>query len=90
MAVAAMQGTNQHIRSSLGFSILPKDTSTCRQGESNQRPLYNKMLALPLIHSHTNTYIHIYIVAFTSAEIRIPLLVLQTGTFVDVDTEKQN
>ena len=25
-----------HIRSSLGFSVLPKDTSTCRPGESNQ------------------------------------------------------
>ena len=37
-----------HIRSSLGVSILPKDTSTCRPGESNQRPSYNKMLALPL------------------------------------------
>ena len=29
MVVAAMQGADQHIRSSLGFSILPKDTSTC-------------------------------------------------------------
>ena len=28
MAVAATQSANQHIRSSLGFSILPKDTST--------------------------------------------------------------
>ena len=26
MAVAAMQGADQHISSSLGFSILPKDT----------------------------------------------------------------
>ena len=26
MVVAAMQGPDQHIRSSLGFSILPKDT----------------------------------------------------------------
>ena len=31
MAVAAMQGADQHIRSSLGFSILPKDTLSCRQ-----------------------------------------------------------
>ena len=30
MAVVAMQGANQHIRSSLGLSILLKDTSTCR------------------------------------------------------------
>ena len=29
MAVATMQGPDQHIRSSLGFSILPKDTLTC-------------------------------------------------------------
>ena len=32
MAVAAMQGADQHIRSSSGFSILPEDTSTCRPG----------------------------------------------------------
>ena len=38
MAVATMQGAEQHIRSSLGFSILPKDTLTCRLGESNQQP----------------------------------------------------
>lgn len=31
---------------------LPKDTSTCRPGESNQRPSDYKMLALPLRHSH--------------------------------------
>ena len=36
MVVAAMQGADQHIRSSLGFSILPKDGSTCRSGESNR------------------------------------------------------
>ena len=35
-AVAAMGGADEHIRGSLGFSILPKDTSTCRPGESNQ------------------------------------------------------
>ena len=37
MVVAAMQGADQHMRSSLGFSILPKDTSACRTGETNQR-----------------------------------------------------
>ena len=31
-----------------GFSILPKDTSACRHGESNQRPSNNMTLALPL------------------------------------------
>ena len=51
MAVAAMQGADQHIRSSLGFSIFPKDTSTCRPGELNQRPSNNKMMALPLSYS---------------------------------------
>ena len=39
--VAAMQGADKHIKSSLGHSILPKDTSTCRPGESNQRPSNN-------------------------------------------------
>ena len=53
MMVAPMQGTDQHTRCSLGFSILPKDTSTCRPGESNQWPSNNKTLALPLIHSRT-------------------------------------
>ena len=37
---------DQHMRSSLGFSILPKVTSTCRPGESNQRPSDNKLLLL--------------------------------------------
>ena len=37
MEVAAMQGADQHIWSSLEFSILPEDTSTCRPGESNQQ-----------------------------------------------------
>ena len=50
MAVAAMEGANQHIRSSLEFSNLTKDTSTCKPGESNQRPSNNKTLALTLSH----------------------------------------
>ena len=51
MAVAAMQGDNQHIRSSLGFSILQKDTSTWRPGELNQWPSDNNLLDLALSHS---------------------------------------
>ena len=43
-AVATMQGADQHIRSSLGFSILPKDTLTCRPGKPNQQPSDNKTL----------------------------------------------
>ena len=52
MAVAAMQGADQHVRSSLGLSILGKNTWTCRPrpGESNQRPAGNKMSALPPIY----------------------------------------
>ena len=38
MAVVAMQGAGQHVRNSLGFSILPKDTLTYTHGEWNQRP----------------------------------------------------
>ena len=34
---AVIQGANQHIRISLRFSILPKDTSTCRIGEMTQQ-----------------------------------------------------
>lgn len=37
-AVPPMQGADQNIKSSLGFNIMPKDTSTCRHSESNQRP----------------------------------------------------
>ena len=48
MALAALQGAEEHISVSLGFSIFPKDTSTCRPGESNQRPSDNKMLAVRL------------------------------------------
>ena len=33
----AMQGADQHIRSILGFSVLPKDTLTRRPGELNQQ-----------------------------------------------------
>ena len=51
MVAAAMQGAEQHIRSSLGLSILPKDTWTCRPGELNQQPSDNKTLVLPLRHS---------------------------------------
>ena len=40
-----MQGADQHIRSSFGLSILPKDTR--RPGDSNQHPTNNKTLALP-------------------------------------------
>ena len=42
----------QHIRSSLGFSILLKDTLACSPGESNQQPSDNKKLARPLSHNH--------------------------------------
>ena len=60
LAVAAMQDADQHIRSSLGFSILPGDALTCRAWESNQWPSDNTTLALPLIHSHP-IIIYIYI-----------------------------
>ena len=41
MAVTAVQGDNQRIRSSLGFSILPKDSLTCR-------PRGNRTSSLPI------------------------------------------
>ena len=47
MVVAATQLANQQIRSSLGFSILLKDNSTCRPGELNQQPSDNRTLASP-------------------------------------------
>ena len=50
MVLAAMQGASEHIRNSLGFSVLPKDTLICRPGETNQRPSDDKTLALPLSH----------------------------------------
>ena len=60
MAVAAIQGADQHIRRSLGFSILLKDTSTCRLGESNRQPLDNNTLALPLSHKSTSIQCYRY------------------------------
>ena len=50
MAVAAMQGADQHIRSSLG--ILPKDTLAWQPAELNQQPSDSKMLVPPLSHSY--------------------------------------
>ena len=42
----------------LGSVILPKDTSTCRLGESNRHPSNNKTQVLPLSHSwHESSYI---------------------------------
>ena len=55
LAVAAMQDTDHHIRSSWGFNILSEDTLTCRSGESNQQTSNNKTLALPLSHSRSCT-----------------------------------
>ena len=49
MVAAAMQ--DQNTRSSLGLGIWSKDTSTCRPGESNQRPSDKKTLALLLSHT---------------------------------------
>ena len=49
-----LQGDDQHIRSSLGFNILPMGTSTCRPGASNQQPSDNNTLALHLSHSCPN------------------------------------
>lgn len=59
MAVAATQGVDQHIRSSLGFVILLKDNLTCGPGESIQRPSDNETLALPLSHSRP-VYIYMF------------------------------
>ena len=50
VAGTAMQGASEHVRSSLGFSILLKDISMCRRGESNKQPSDKKTLALPLSH----------------------------------------
>ena len=50
-----MQGANQHIKSSSRFSILPKEMSTYRRGESNQRPSNNKTLGSTQSHSHPHT-----------------------------------
>ena len=48
-----LQGANQHIGSSWGFNIFPKDTLTYTQAESNQRRSNHKIVALPLSPSHT-------------------------------------
>lgn len=43
-------GGQETRHSSLGFNVLPKDTSTCRSGVSNQRPADNKTLVPPLVY----------------------------------------
>ena len=53
MVLTAMQDADRHFRSSLGFSILPKDTLTRRPGESKQRPSDNKMLNFSNITTET-------------------------------------
>ena len=55
MVVVAIQGADQHIRSSLGFRILPKNILTWRPGESNQQASNKKTLALPLRRHPTTT-----------------------------------
>ena len=52
-----MQGADQHTRSTLGLSILPKHTSTCWPGELNRRPL--------------NTFIFIICFAFWSPHLHL-------------------
>ena len=68
LELAAMEAADQHIRSSLEFSILPKDTSTFKPEESNQLPSVKKMQALPLSHSHqlfinNNTLPELFLIA---------------------------
>ena len=71
MAVADMHGAVQLIRSSSGFSILPKDTAGhCRPGESNQTPSDNKMLAQPL--SHSRSYIYRFLPLFELGHFCLP------------------
>ena len=49
VAVETMQGTNQLTGGNLGFfSVLPKDTSTCRQEKLGFEPLTHGALANPL------------------------------------------
>ena len=55
MAVAAIQGADQHIKSSLGFVILPKDTSKCRPGESNQQASQKRHWLCPWATAPTTT-----------------------------------
>ena len=52
MAVVTMQDAYQHIKSSLGFSTLPKDTSTCRPEESTSDPPITRRWLNPLTLSH--------------------------------------
>ena len=53
-AAKAMQGINQHIGSNLGFSVLPKDTSTCRQEEPGFEPLtHGSLVDLLYLLSHS-------------------------------------
>ena len=70
-----MQGADQHIRSSLGFSILPKDSSTWTQGESNQRSsIISNIISIPepeplavIMPNYPNSVNH-HILCFNNAQ----------------------
>ena len=51
----AMQGINLHVESNLGFSVLPKDTSTRRQEEPGFNPptLHGSLVNLLFFLSHS-------------------------------------
>ena len=64
-------------KSSLGFSILPKDTLTCSSGELNQQPSNNKTLYL-MSHSRPNLSIYPFIIFLGS--IMLCCITLQSTT----------
>ena len=81
-------GANQHIRSNLGFSVLHKDTSTCRPGESNHQPSDNKTLPLPLNQRCPNCKcVHFYVfITFVFAGLLCEYTDRQTDRQTDTHT----
>ena len=62
--LAAMQGTNQFVRSNWGLGVLLRDTSTCPGWDRTSNPLTARRQLLPpephrrIIHSHSHTLSH--------------------------------
>ena len=70
----------------MGFSILPKDTSTCRQGELNHQPTSNKTLALALSHSRPLFVHSFYLIHFACINVELTCCKYQSSYITKLST----
>ena len=82
MAAAAMQGADQHIRNSFGFSILSKTTSTSREMRDNTVVKDSIMVSLDFVgqpNIHTLTWDGSY--SWSNGPQKLLRLILRQGSF---------